>query len=299
MTIFLILIFELGNVLTAHAQERVYHPRPLKVEVHLESSQYTVQFKDEVGTVTQRPTTMPDLASDTSKLRDFFNQVIGEKMSENKAEQLNEAVKQLISIQNSASLGQTQLALLAADLVRALAASLAPSTENRSGFYEPYELLMIGPTTRTDKIVLLAGLLSALCFDIQLLVVDGQLSLAVRSGTEQTSETYEIDSAEYQIVTKYKRSGIGRMIDVDELCQDELAYKRPIDNIPTLVSADYANEHGHSLTRTGSRWEADMSDSVERLRELNLTKSASEAHVAALVFDGRAEDLRLAYAVEK
>ncbi|HLG19745.1 MAG TPA: hypothetical protein VI895_08025 [Bdellovibrionota bacterium] len=231
--------------------ERVYHPEKVEVDVAMNNGRYRVVFETDLERIEQSTRWMTRFDFDTYDWTSLFGRLAGRAMNEIKLSLIEGVTEQLADIADDNRFDQDQTAGLAAAFVSTLAKNAKPRPPGDNHFYQPYELLMVGPASIKEQILLLGALLSSLCFDIEYVALEKKWSLSVlgtnlaQPGTVNLPESglYRIGDQVFLLV----RSGsadhqcksatapcTARVIEVDEICSREPRYRRPLRRAPDL-----------------------------------------------------------------
>lgn len=215
---------------TSIAQEnyRTYYPTPRTVTFYSQGGSHSIEIDPEFDEITTR--IQRNLNTENFDWSTFFRENIGSKIDFIKKALLEEIVDQIQ--QNTTNSHELYCATL--DFVNHLHRKENQSTSRDRFFYDPYELLLIGPKTNEEVGFLFSALLSALCYPLELLEINNEWNVTVPPDRISGNEAYNLDGRKITVVyTPKDRSSppdeefLGYALPIESMCVLRRRYRYP------------------------------------------------------------------------
>ncbi|MEZ4705201.1 MAG: hypothetical protein R3A11_08465 [Bdellovibrionota bacterium] len=129
--------------------------------------------------------------------------------------------------------------------------SIFPYLTVNKNIMTPAVLLRTGIRDRRDKILILTSLLSAFCFDVQMVLMDGQWNMSIRSKSNSGQYSHRYNKAAYAVqgMNQGMEIKIDKFSDIDETCLVESSFRKPISSIEDFHLDMNSAWENRSITR--------------------------------------------------
>lgn len=215
--------------------ERHYTVQKRSITFSVDQVSYSVDLDFGVNEIEQPVQAIGDYSFPSFDWHAFFNRALGREMDETQGSLFDEAVKSLRKVMGQEPIPAERQFRFTLAFTNALQGLARPSPYDGL-FVQPYELLLLGPTTLEEFGLVFGGLLSAQCFEIKYVALDQRWYLLLLSGNLPYGQRYQIGEKTYVLYPAGKarqdnglpESRVAWVVPVSSRCSFNDVYQPPL-----------------------------------------------------------------------